>query len=60
MIEEAPSAVLTPELRQKMGEAAVRVAEACQYEGAGTVEFLVDDQLNFYFSRKRVIVKKTS
>lgn len=49
VIEEAPSAVLTPELRKQMGEAAVRVAQACYYEGAGTVEFLVDDKLNFYF-----------
>lgn len=49
VIEEAPSSVLTPELRKEMGEAAVRVAQACQYEGAGTVEFLVDDQLKFYF-----------
>jgi acetyl-CoA carboxylase biotin carboxylase subunit len=49
VVEEAPSAILTPELRQAMGEAAVRVAQSCQYEGAGTVEFLVDDQRNFYF-----------
>ncbi len=49
VIEEAPSAILTPQVRQAMGQAAVRVAQACQYEGAGTVEFLVDDQLNFYF-----------
>ncbi len=49
VIEEAPSALLTPEVRRAMGQAAVRVAQACQYEGAGTVEFLVDDQLNFYF-----------
>ena len=49
MVEEAPSSVLTPELRKKIGEAAVKVAEACQYEGAGTVEFLLDDKLNFYF-----------
>lgn len=49
VIEEAPSSVLTPELRAAMGEAAVRVAKACNYEGAGTVEFLLDDQLNFYF-----------
>lgn len=49
VVEEAPSAVLTPELRKKMGEAAVKVAKACDYVGAGTVEFLVDDQLNFYF-----------
>lgn len=49
VIEEAPSSVLTPELRQKMGKCAVDVAKACNYSGAGTVEFLVDDQLNFYF-----------
>lgn len=49
VIEEAPSALLTPELRKQMGEAAVKVAQACKYEGAGTVEFLVDDKLNFYF-----------
>lgn len=49
VIEEAPSAILTPELREAMGQAAIQVARACQYTGAGTVEFLVDDQLNFYF-----------
>lgn len=49
VVEEAPSSVLNPELRQKMGEAAVKVAKACDYLGAGTVEFLLDDQLNFYF-----------
>jgi acetyl-CoA carboxylase biotin carboxylase subunit len=49
VIEEAPSAVLTPELRKTMGEAAVKVAKACDYIGAGTVEFLVDKHLNFYF-----------
>ncbi len=49
VVEEAPSAVLTPELRAKMGEAAVKVAKACDYVGAGTVEFLLDDSLNFYF-----------
>lgn len=49
VIEEAPSCILTPEIRQRMGEAAVFVAKACHYEGAGTVEFLVDDNLNFYF-----------
>lgn len=49
VIEEAPSAVLTPELRQKMGEAAVAVCKACKYEGAGTVEFLVDANLDFFF-----------
>ena len=49
VIEEAPSSVLTPELRERMGKCAVDVAKACNYSGAGTVEFLVDDQLNFYF-----------
>jgi propionyl-CoA carboxylase alpha chain len=49
VVEEAPSAVLTPELRQRMGEAAVAVCKACNYEGAGTVEFLIDANLNFYF-----------
>ncbi|MFT6708688.1 MAG: acetyl/propionyl-CoA carboxylase alpha subunit, partial [Flavobacteriales bacterium] len=49
VVEEAPSVVLTPELRKAMGEAAVMVARACDYEGAGTVEFLLDENLNFYF-----------
>ncbi len=49
LIEEAPSSVLSPELREKMGRCAVDVAKACNYSGAGTVEFLLDDQLNFYF-----------
>ncbi len=49
VLEEAPSAILTPELRSKMGEAAVKVAKSCNYRGAGTVEFLVDEHLNFYF-----------
>ncbi|MGB5383717.1 MAG: acetyl-CoA carboxylase biotin carboxylase subunit [Lutimonas sp.] len=49
VVEEAPSAALIPEVRAKMGEAAVNVARSCDYLGAGTVEFLVDDQLNFYF-----------
>ncbi|WP_378188410.1 acetyl-CoA carboxylase biotin carboxylase subunit [Aquimarina sp. W85] len=49
VVEEAPSSVLTPALRQKMGEAAVKVAKACDYVGAGTVEFLLDEQHNFYF-----------
>jgi propionyl-CoA carboxylase alpha chain len=42
VVEEAPSAILTPELRKEMGEAAVAVCKACNYEGAGTVEFLLD------------------
>lgn len=49
VVEESPSSVLTPELRKQMGEAAVMVAKACNYTSTGTVEFLVDDQLNFYF-----------
>ncbi|HLV43140.1 MAG TPA: acetyl-CoA carboxylase biotin carboxylase subunit [Brumimicrobium sp.] len=49
VIEEAPSAVLTPELRAEMGAAACDVAKACNYSGAGTVEFLLDGDLNFYF-----------
>jgi acetyl-CoA carboxylase biotin carboxylase subunit len=49
VIEEAPSFVITPELRKKMGDAAVRLARAGGYVNAGTVEFLVDARLNFYF-----------
>lgn len=49
VIEEAPSSVLTPELREKMGAAAVNVARSCDYLGAGTVEFLLDAEHNFYF-----------
>jgi propionyl-CoA carboxylase alpha chain len=49
VIEEAPSSVLTPELRNQMGEAAIKVAKSCDYLGAGTVEFLLDENHNFYF-----------
>jgi acetyl-CoA carboxylase biotin carboxylase subunit len=49
VIEEAPSSVLTPELRQQMGRCAVDVARSVNYTGAGTVEFILDEQLNFYF-----------
>jgi acetyl-CoA carboxylase biotin carboxylase subunit len=49
LMEEAPSTVLTPELRQKMGEAAVAACKKLGYSSAGTVEFLLDAQGNFYF-----------
>ncbi|HTN33224.1 MAG TPA: acetyl/propionyl/methylcrotonyl-CoA carboxylase subunit alpha [Marinobacter sp.] len=49
VVEEAPSPFVTPELRSAMGDAAVKAALACNYEGAGTVEFLVDKDRNFYF-----------
>ena len=49
VIEESPSVALTPELREKMGDAAVRAAKAVGYESAGTIEFLLDRNKNFYF-----------
>ena len=49
VIEEAPSSVLSPELRQKMGESAVNAARSCNYTGAGTVEFILDENLDFFF-----------
>lgn len=49
VVEEAPSSILTEELRQQMGQAACDVARACNYEGAGTVEFLLDANREFYF-----------
>jgi acetyl-CoA carboxylase, biotin carboxylase subunit len=49
VIEEAPSAVVDPELRRRMGEAAVRLAQSAAYSNAGTVEFLLDSEQNFYF-----------
>jgi acetyl-CoA carboxylase, biotin carboxylase subunit len=49
LVEETPSPIITPELREKMGEAAIKGAQAIGYEGAGTVEFLVDKHGNFFF-----------
>ncbi|MFA5972180.1 MAG: biotin carboxylase N-terminal domain-containing protein [Lentimicrobiaceae bacterium] len=49
IIEEAPSPTLTPEIRSRMGEAAVAIGEAIKYTSAGTIEFLVDKEMNFYF-----------
>jgi geranyl-CoA carboxylase alpha subunit len=49
VIEESPSPAVDPELRQRMGEAAVQAARACGYRGAGTVEFLLDQERRFYF-----------
>jgi propionyl-CoA carboxylase alpha chain len=49
VVEEAPSSILTPELRNKMGDAAINVARSCNYLGAGTVEFLLDSHSNFFF-----------
>ncbi len=49
VLEEAPSPMVDPEMRQRMGEVAVRVAQAAGYTNAGTIEFLVDQQKNFYF-----------
>ena len=49
VLEEAPSSVLTPEIRAAMGRDAVKVAQACDYVGAGTVEFLLDENKNYYF-----------
>jgi acetyl-CoA carboxylase biotin carboxylase subunit len=49
VIEESPSPFITPELRAAMGEAAIKAAKACDYQNAGTIEFLVDKHRNFYF-----------
>lgn len=49
VIEEAPSCILTPEIRKQMGQCAVDVARSVEYTGAGTVEFIMDEQLNFFF-----------
>jgi len=49
VVEEAPSSILTPALRKAMGEAAVNAAKACNYYGAGTIEFILNEKLDFYF-----------
>lgn len=49
VVEETPSSIITPELRHQIGDAAVMVAKSCNYCSIGTVEFLMDEQLNFYF-----------
>lgn len=49
VLEESPSPIMTPELREKMGSAAVKAAKTCEYYNVGTIEFLVDKNLNFYF-----------
>ncbi len=49
LVEESPSPFMTPELRQRMGEAAIKAAAAINYESVGTIEFLVDKHRNFYF-----------
>ena len=49
LVEESPSPFMTPELRKKMGAAAIKAASAINYEGVGTIEFLVDKHRNFYF-----------
>ncbi len=49
VVEEAPSMAVSPEIRKAMGQSAVRIAQACQYSGAGTVEFLMDENRDFYF-----------
>jgi acetyl-CoA carboxylase biotin carboxylase subunit len=49
LVEEGPSPIMTPELRERMGQAAIKAAKAVNYEGAGTIEFLVDKNGDFYF-----------
>jgi acetyl-CoA carboxylase biotin carboxylase subunit len=49
VLEESPSPIVDPDMRRRMGEVAVRAAQACNYTNAGTIEFLVDEQKNFYF-----------
>ena len=49
VVEEAPSSILSPEIRKEMGRCAVDIAQSCNYTGSGTVEFMLDENLNFYF-----------
>lgn len=49
VVEETPSPIMTPEVREEMGQHAVNAAKAVNYHGAGTVEFVTDDKLNYYF-----------
>jgi acetyl-CoA carboxylase biotin carboxylase subunit len=49
VVEETPSAIITPALRKQIGDAAIMVAQSCNYTSTGTVEFLMDDKMNFYF-----------
>jgi acetyl-CoA carboxylase biotin carboxylase subunit len=49
VVEEAPSTVVTPQIRKRLGDAAIRVAKSCDYVGAGTVEFIMDENRDFYF-----------
>src|ERR1700710_926306 len=57
LVEESPSPFMTEKLRKKMGEAAIKGAKAVKYEGAGTVEFLVDKERNFYFMGMNSIIQ---
>ncbi|KAF5276588.1 hypothetical protein FQR65_LT16295 [Abscondita terminalis] len=58
LIEETPSPFMTPELREKMGDAAVKAAEYIGYEGVGTIEFLVDKHRNFYFMEMNTRIQR--
>ena len=58
MIEETPSPLMTPELRNEMGQAAVEAARAVNYLGAGTIEFLVDEDLNYYFLEMKGVITR--
>jgi len=57
LVEETPSPFMTPELREAMGNAAVKAAESIKYEGVGTIEFLVDKHRNFYFMEMNTLIQ---